>query len=619
MFGIFGLFGLFGLRTILRLARLLLVLALVIAAFTGCSGDGPTGPGGSAKGPQIADVQGLIAGGTARLTGSGLAGLSSVTVDGKTVQLQPGSDTERAFQVPQLRECEQDGRAVTLVAGAASITRPISVPGALQLRAGEARTLGADALRCLQLAAGDQDFAIVAINTSLAAGGNADLLTFRTGPGAAPSTSRAAAGPSLSAHLATVATAYAIAQAGPYSANPAPFDPAYTTAQVGDVTRFVDVKEIERIRAQDPTRYSGMCLWQRSAAPTYQVQVAAVAGKTVIAVDLRIPDAATYTSAEGRAWLQKAAEIADRGIVPTMRQVFDPAFEPLKGGGSRNWHIITSEKIIGGHYSTGDGITAYPANSCTLASEMPTFVHPGTAYASQPDRSRLLASVMIHEYAHLADGMTSARMGADQSSGWLTEAWAVSAQETAARLAAGKDAGVRAAELGPDAPDWFEADHGIWNAGPASPWATEGRYTTAAQLLLHVRERLGETSTAVVRSSTLRQRLFQRAGLPGSDPAVLLRALADELGTTPAALIEEAALARALDDLVPADATLPQLRTWSRTGKPEGTSRTAAISRTMAAAPGAYAAAYFFAEGGAGLSLQGQPASGARMVLARLR
>ncbi|MDQ3605982.1 MAG: hypothetical protein M3418_07340, partial [Gemmatimonadota bacterium] len=400
-------------------------------------------------------------------------------------------------------------------------------------------------------------------------------------------------------HAHTVAAATSIQTSrDPYSNSPTPFDPRYRTAQVGDTVLFVDWKV-----NTFPSTGQNICVLDKARMPTYKVVVAAIAGTTVIGVDSRISNAADHLSEFGKQWLATGARIADPLILPTMREVYDRNFQQPGGGGDRHWHIVGEWGAAG---VARDGGTASPQQRCPNASEMIATGIGAQSTNRTPLMARNLAKIIIHEYAHNADNITAARRGLYGTPVAFSEPFAVLAEETAVRIASSQSYGALHSRVTDQHPFSFHALGTLWGQRPEwSSWKGSGNYEQGASLLMFARERFGD---APIGSPNPRLYLHMLRDGPWT-----LSDLAAAAGMTGPALLDAWALAHATSGLVPAQtadaAGLPRFRTWelSDRGRPQPNvtvSRTTGITRTLAAAPGSYAAAYLLADGGRGISLE---------------
>lgn len=566
---------------------------------------------------------------SASVHGRRLGGETALLVDGVRVPLVPTSDSTAVFTAPHLRACDTDGRELPL----ALVNSPTAVvPARLHLATtttlapGESRVLSATDGLCIQLPAADADFVVSAVNLdetpSEAPRQLADLIAWTAEdppPADVPGPAFAAHDePSFLTSPGTQLLAVPLAWPAPYSASPRLFDARYASALPGDTVRFVDWSR------------ATSCSQAPGTVPTYAVAVAATSGLTVIGVDLRLAGAADYLTPGGRAFLTTAAAIADPLIVPAMRRLFDGDYRPLPSAGGRHFHIVTAIPAVA--YSS-DGGTSKPQADCALASEMVATLHapPALPNALGP---RILATEIVHEYAHNADEITGRRFGHRGGSiGWMQESWAVNAEETAARLATGEPTRAHLSRLDAGMPYRAGTTNSDWGLYPQrSPWVGTGAYKQGAALVAFARENAGEASLWDPAPS-LYLRLLAR-------DAWTLSALASEVGTSAAGLLDAWALADATDDLSPPEvAAAARLRSWDdaervsgnegpRGGSPVEARPTRSVGRsgqrksvTLSAAPGSYAAAYVLAESSLGATLQVKQSSAGsiRVRLTRTR
>jgi hypothetical protein len=584
---------------------------LICLAVLACDGP-PTGTPTPTQHPLLASASALSPGVTATVRGTGLTGESTILVDGLPVPLAATSDSTASFTMPELRPCDTDGRLVALALPRAPTERihsGLRLTTTLGLAVGESRLLSTAELDgCIQLPASDADFVVSALNPGRAATEQlADLATLTAWTSSDPAPpevprlyTRGLRSTALTLRAGGTAPASPLPWPGPYASSPRLFDPAYATAQPGDTVRFVDWTRV------------GSCDESAESAPAYRAVVVAAAGLTVVAVDLRLANAADFVSAAGQAYFQTAAEIADPLVVPTMRRVFHAEYRPLPAAGGRHFHVVSS---ISGVARSSDGNTSKPQALCSLASEMVTTLHAPPA-AKNDEGPRILATGIVHEYAHNADEITARRHRRPGGSiGWMQEAWAVNAEETAARVALRAPTRARLSELGAGTPFRAGTTNSDWGLYPQrSPWTGAGAYKQGAALITFAREVAGEASLDAPEPTIFLQLV--------TDNAWTLDALAAALASTPATLLDTWALADATDDLAAAASPLPRLASWDdseRLGGNEGprggTPSEARPSRTLrrsgsrstvalAAAPGSYAAAYVLSEGGLGITIR---------------
>ena len=590
-----------------RPASVLLAFALL-----SCSSSPPTES--RPQQPVLFTASSLTPGTPAKVTGAALANETSVLVDGVTVPATAASDTTLTFTMPTLRPCDTDGRRVALAlprAAGAAIQAELRLRTTLSLEPGESLVLTDPAVSgCLQLPATDADFVVSALNRSPSPAEQPELLATLTLWTATDPAPPAIQPIKVSPRVADAATTPAarfdpapgseLPWPAPYALAPRLFDAAYATAQPGDTILFVDWQRVSS------------CGVPAAAAPSYPAVIAAVAGTTIIAVDLRLGSAGDYLATGGRAFLEAAARIADPLMIPTMRRVFDPAFRAPPAAGGRHFHVVTALTDVA--VST-DGNTSKPQSACALASEVVTTLHAAPNLANDLG-PRMLATEIIHEYAHNADEITGRRHGrAGGSVGWMHEAWAVNAEETAARVAVHEPTRARLSRLGAGTPFRAGTTNSDWGLYPhRSPWTGGGAYKQGAALVSYARELGGEASL-----DAPAPRLFLTL-LAGD--RWTLEGLAVALGVSAGFLHDAWALADATDDLGPATENHSQLRSWDdaervngnegpRGGSPPEMRPSRSFPRTgtrrtvpLAAAPGSYAAAYLFADGASGLTVQ---------------
>lgn len=537
-------------------------LAVTVVALAAC-GETITQPAGL----RLDRVEGLEPGGTARLVGQSLSGVNVLTVAGDTVaELVVVSDKEATFRVPTLRACETDGRMVDIMAnGNATLRASLSVSGAISMAVGESRILAPEMLTCLRLPARDEDYVLSAVRTTVPEGDVEDIermLFFRTWTEgtAQPVWARRSEPSVVTAQVAPVVSSAPYV----YAANPVPFDTRYATAAEGQTVTMVDW----RWTAADN---AALCQQPKSQVPTFPATVVAATPRVVIVVDGRHAAAATFLNAASSGWLREAAQMVESVLLPTMRTVFDPAFQPLAGGGGRFYALLTN--MSGGTGFAYDGIlpgaTGGSQAICPHASEMTT-VRLNAAHWSQSqnrDPSRL-AGLLIHEYAHNAEARIHLRAGRQSTSAWfLSEAWATVAEETAARLASNQPEGALRSRITAQMPHPGIAFSGLWGRRETvGPWQMGGRYTIAAQMLLFLRELVGEVSTAHGANPTFHQRTYAEPR-DWTDHESAVPALAAAVGLTHADLVDRHALAAITAGLVSeeviAQRNLPTFRSWN--------------------------------------------------------
>lgn len=589
--------------------------AVVLALLASLSCGDPTGggPPPQPENPAISTSV-LTSGGEGVLQGTHLDKLTgTITVNGVAVTPTDRSETEIRFPMPPGRSCEVDGRPIAVQAGSLSHTGQLEVPGTLALQVAESRVLTRAEMAnlCLQLPAGNERYVLTALNPSLEPAPAPDLLfTVRswTGAGgvAGAASSRAPLADGAAGHLAP-RSAVAAAGTHQYSENPAPFDPRYATAVVGDTLPWVDWWGSSRPNCADA----------RDRIPTIRIVVAATSssGKTVIAFDVRSTKVQEWTSPAVRARLTRAAEMMDRWAVAAVRESMDRGYRPLKGAGERWFHVYRTD--VPGW--TVDGNDA-PQTACTYSSEVPSTIGPDGPPQNDA-QAEYLAGLAIHEYGHHAEGVYRIRrwgtltppMRVTTKWGSLGEAWAQTVQETAARLASGQATAARYAPL--DAPnsnvpyaDFYLNGYGetpaqsLWSITPGS---RGGYYDQGTRFLMYLRERFGDAAIG-----SAGERFFTRAqALPDYD----VPSLAGLVGMTAMEALDRWSLAEATDDLVEPGAVaahgLPQIQSWVPENSPLPSvklSRSTNEVRVLTVGRGNYAALYLYADeadAGKGISL----------------
>ncbi|MDB4948554.1 MAG: hypothetical protein JWM27_1203 [Gemmatimonadetes bacterium] len=591
--------------------------AVVVGIALACSGS-PTDAKPQPGTPTIS-MSVLTAGAEGVLSGEHLDELkATITVDGVPVAATVRTAREIRFAMPPGRPCEVDGRPVSVQAGTLSHEGHLAVPGVLRLAVGESRMLARDAMErmCLQLPAGTERYVLTALNPGLDPAPAAELLfTVRAwtgaGGGAAPAVAAAPSASRTGAQMSEVARVPRLAAAAAplaYAENPVPFDARYASAAPGDTLPWIDW--------WGPSYPN--CAGTRDRIPTIRIVVAAVSasGRTVIAFDARSPQAQTWTSPAVRARLTRAADIADRWVLPAVREAMDRRYQPLKGAAGRWFHVFRTD-VPGWSVDNNDA----PQTACAYSSEVPSTVGPD-APPQTDAQAEYLAALMIHEYGHHAEmvyrirrwgaATPPARIGV----GWnaIGEAWAQTVQETAARLASNQPTGARygpieAANSGVPYPDFYLNGHGegagqsLW---AVTPGARGGYYDEGTRFLMFLRERWGDAPIG-----SAGDRLFEHAQeLPRYD----VPSLAALAGMSATDALDQWSLADATDDLVEPSAAaahrLPQLATWAPQDVeplPSLTvSRSTNTARALSAGRGNYAAVYLFADGsdsGRGVSL----------------
>ena len=600
-----------------------LMLGTGAALLVACEGGAPaesTRPV-EATAVRVLAVDTLRPGQIASVRGSGLSTLRSLRLDGvEATELVARSDSVAEFRVPSMRACETDMRAVKVSAdGTAPIGGVVRVAPSVSLRAGESRILTSGELQCLRLAAADEDYVLSAANLAIP---TAEVESPRTlvsvrllGTGDAAASTVAASdafAPRDARSFTEPAVPASRAPSGSVALAPAPFDPRYATAVVGDTLRFVDW-------------FSGapqICQMSAESVPSFLAQVVAVSGQVAVVVDLRHSSAAAYLDPATLGWLREATAMTDRLLLPTMRSLFDAEYVPPAGGGGRYYLKLGTMPAAFGSF-TGfayDGplptVNIASQATCPRASEMvvstinaerlalPAYQNPGW-----------VAGLFLHEYAHSADALTSRR---GRIAGILGEGLATLAEETASRIASGQPLRARHAAVGSDAPSSVSGGAlGMWGLEAAlGPWQSNGRYGANARMLLFLRELAGEASIDHGRRPTLYQRLLQ-APIDWSDRPAVIAHVTAMLGIDYVDLTDRQALASVTAGLIGPDIVhdLPRYTAWDHAERarvsgplsatfPGRASRRAGGEHTLAAADGGHAALYLMGDGPRGISIE---------------
>jgi hypothetical protein len=619
-----------------------LIVAGSLVGLAGC-GDSATEPAQSGR---LQRVEGFTPGGTATLVGRGLARLTSLTVDGAEVsELVVLSDSEVTFRVPVLRECETDGRRVRLLAGGTdSLRAPLQVDGVVTMGIGESRVLAAEDVECLRLAARDEDYVISAAATDIPAGDEEvlrPLLLLRSWTEGSNWPDWVRLSPEQSVPVVPhhddhqqIVTQLARMTGGSvtFSDDPTPFDPRYATATAGELVTMVDWR-------WTATENEALCQLPKAQVPTYNARVVASTRRIVLAVDTRSQFQQAYTDPATNGWLHDAASIAESVLLPAMRAVFDPGFEPLRGGGGRYFVIFGSSGGMGFAWDGAwPGVTGGSQSVCGHSSEMTTVRLNAEVFSEARYRdASYLSSILIHEYAHNVDARVHLRAGKPSNSSWyLNEAWATAAEETASRLASQQPLSARPSAVSSAMPYNGTIFRALWGRTPrGGPWQYWGRYSISAQMLLFLRELAGEADAAPRTPPTFHQQLYADAR-DWTDRPATVPLVAAAVGLTHAELVDRHALAAVtaglLTDAVIQQRQLPHFRSWdfremAAQEGPLNPSFNGRLSRRtnqrvdLTVADGGYGAVYLMADDGRGISLQNLRATHASGVvrLTRLR
>jgi hypothetical protein len=611
-----------------RHRKLLSILAL--ATLAGC-GDGPLSPPVQPP-PKPVDppVQpppamsfaapaALSPGDTATLTGTSLAKLDSLFVDGVPVSFQRLSDTQVAFIVPEFRSCDVDGRPVALRGRSNSDSAQVSVNSrvrvpTIQMEIGEIRDIDAAALPCLRFPATDQDYGIMAINRRVGSS-HEHLAVFRSltaGGDTTPARAEFSENrnypfhitgeitPDLTYRYRLPPTTHSMDQA---AANPVLFDPRYATAQVGDTVRMVDYTNT-------------LSNTPRDAVNTYPALVLAIEGSHVVLLDLRAPEAEAIQK-NHLAKLRSAAAAVDEVLMPTMRGVFGDHARVLPSAGGRYFTLVTDL----GPNTTGADFSAEQRHrsTSTLSSEITIGRFNSRSIAMRD--SPKIATTMVHELAHAFDWTDHDWNGRQVTERFYGEAIAVHAEMVAWRLITNQPVNARKGPTDRIDPMWNPIELPGTEPVMALYNAISG-YTSGAAMVMYLSEMVGndgingsglpfvERLRAVFNSKTNDIDRYNAWGLRG---------MAEAVGRTPEELIEEYSIALMTDDRVTGDpakrSSLPHYAAidhgfLTADGRPHWDTRFPQFYRTLGAA-GSQEIAFDVSNGGyVGFYIRGAPDRG---------
>jgi hypothetical protein len=568
-----------------RVRPLAVALSTLVLAFALGACDSLLGPAGKSQPPGGGPVPPgfaitglatpLVPGQTARLQGRLLLQhLRQLSVDGQDVAFAVLDDSTATFTTPVSTSCEVDGRSVPIVANdGRQLTGALYLDTAIRLEVGETRVLPAAGVPCIQLPADAADYLLTILSTTTAPI-EEQVLSLRSVTAAGAAVAAGAAGAPWSSAAVQAALHGSARHAPDVGAQlAAGLAPAavlqayhdYGGIDVGEVVDFVDWNNPAVVHAT-----------HREDVPTVQVLILAVTDGHIVGVDTRVPGYEQFADPTMRTRVRQAAEISDRVALPAMRQVIDASLELPAGAGGRMVSILEVMPA-----STSGSISASELQPRAWAGDF-FRIRLNESLVRNGFRAETIAAIMIHEAAHLADALRTSRHPYDlaqaQSRGWFAEALAVAVEDVAAHLALGgapqtparpafSTAGVPRADIAYSIgltahrfSPWGPPGSGSGAAGP-------GAYERGARIVRYAMERLGD-------DHTLYQRLVARAHNDHNRfdemlAAWSIDAIARELGTTAAAVLERSMFADLLDDLVPTAAVaqynVPQTLKWDRT------------------------------------------------------
>ncbi len=363
---------------------------LALTTALACAGDPAGGrPPLLTENPAISGSV-LTSGGEGVLQGSYLDKVTgTITVDGVAITATVRSQTEIRFAMPPGRPCEVDGRPVAVQARSLAHTGQLEVAGTLVLQVGESRLLTREEMdgMCLQLPAGSERYVLTGLNPGLDPAPAPEVLfTVRgwsgSGSSAATPSTRAPVAEHRASHPSPSRT-FAAAGTHQYAESPAPFDPRYATAGVGDTLRWVDWWG---------SAYPN-CADTRERVPTIPIVVTALSSskKTVIAFDARSPQNEAWTNPAVRPRLTRAAEMMEKWALAAVRESMDRGYQPPKGAGGRWFHVFRTD-VPGWTVDNDDA----PQTACRHSSEVPSTIGPD-APPENDAQAEYLAGLAIHE------------------------------------------------------------------------------------------------------------------------------------------------------------------------------------------------------------------------------
>ncbi len=451
-----------------------------------------------------------------------------------------------------------------------SLAPPRAVPPTLHLAVGQSHIVRVWEMPCLVLAPGNERYVISAVNLSRAASVDA-LFTLQTRGSMSSEIARSHDRQvSMAAHQPT--PGWASPPPLPLPEARAPVVPtshtshtslaSLSSADVGDDIALIDWEgRASQVR----------CGGSPSSQPHLRATVAVVAGNTVVMVDRRAANYDVFFTPQGRDKLQRAAARIDHLLLPTLRSLLRPDIDALVPMGANGRQFVIVTPLPPGYGGQAMPQHAAPGRMCPVSEGI-------AVGALSPDAATWtvggIASIAIHELTHVFDFLAAvdAHRTSMGTRGWLAEAIASSAEETAARLALDQRTGARNEELTSDEPrphwtSWLlphAERESTWGsvAGDAGGGLPIGMYTTGSQILLYAREQMRHA--APDGAPLLYQRLL--ASHTGAD-RWSVDEVASAVGLAGDTLLDRAMLAIVTDDLVPPDSAakyaLPQIGAWT--------------------------------------------------------
>jgi len=527
-----------------RLPRWAGAAAALWTAFQVTACDSPTDPGNQIDPTdiRITEVSNLAPGQTAQLSGQNLDQITGLVVDGQPVTFVSISSTRGEFTTPSTRNCEVDSRRVGIVAnGNVQANGRMEVSSALDLEVGESVILSAEELGCAQLGRGMEAYLLSMANFDLNPGGEESLFRLNLrGTGETPSVSFSAAmadaaGLDLHAHHDhhhDVAENVGLSAA---SVQQQPFDD-YANAQVGDTVLMVDwLKRLEVEQAQS-----------KEGVPQFEAVVVAAEGDQLIVADLRTSAGRRMVNGANQENLQRAARMVSEVAVPAIKHLIGPEFETPPGAGGRMITLLEDRTGL----ATGSVRTPEMFRDQRWASNM--FVSLLDVNWAEEAGPNALARIIAHETGHLADAWAFRDIGghvsARTSGGFHQEAFAVTAEDLMARMSRGGTKNVDMT-MDPDKMGSQIRSNPHPNPEVFSAWGTEegrrsaGWYTIGGRILRYAQEQMPEGEEWRLHRALLNRSINNPLTNEGRAEAWGIQSIAEEIGTTPEQLVEDAMLA----------------------------------------------------------------------------
>lgn len=559
------------------------------AAFQVSACESATEPNGSEPEPttgiEVSEVSNMVPGGRAEVSGKNLDEISRLVVDDAEVTFEALSSARGEFDLPRTRDCETDGRRVTIeVNDSISEVGQMEVDSVTELEVGESRVLSADEYECLKLGRGMEHYVLSVADFRTDHGD--DVSPYKLvarGSGLRGDVDLSIGGEDLveSEHAHShsslagagdgsgdgVAEASSRPGEGPSEGQ---FDD-YAGAEVGDTVKMVDWLNVDSRTIQEAG--------ERDEVPTYDGIVAAVEGRHIVILDTNSSLAVqVLDNSQALENLRQGAKIADELTRPAVRSVFGPDFDYADGAEGR---IVTLVTDLG---RRGGGVlnVEQDVHNHRWASGMATGLLD-SAFVLGSSTGESLARVMIHEFGHAADAYRrvpiAKEMGIESprpttSVGFYREAVAVTVEDAAARLAqSGQLRDAPEAEHGDLRSGLDRIENPLDHAGENSPWGEHPSYThpgwyeRGAQLVRYAQLRMEPGEEWRLHDALVRRDINADFEVPARQDAYSIASIAEEVGETPREILENTMLADLTDGLVDREAGdehgLPQVPGWA--------------------------------------------------------